>query len=617
MNRGVFVLALAALAVPAAGGGTLQETGLIVFASNRTSTLIPLEARGIDLRTGRSRRIGVVRLPGRYETAWSPGARAIASTSKNGDVYISWPGGRSHPIARGRAEPENTVFWSPSGRRLAFFGVEKKRLSVFVVASNGRGLRRIATRVAPYRDYGPRERLSWSPDGRRLVVVVGDRLVVVRADDGRMRRLATGRGRPSDPAWSPDGREIAFRAQVRGERATIRTIEIATNLVRRVSTGAGVPLWSPDGRKLAIHEKHRLLVVRGRERLVAATHPPVRTPPAWSPDSRQLAFATNRDLVVASAETRRTRRLTRELRTFWVYVEPAWSRSGRVVYVGRRRDPGDLDIYVAREDGTGARALTENNVGESNPAWSPDGLHVAYSRARGRSSDVYVMNADGSQQRRVVSDGAGPDWSADGTQLVFERGGDIWTVARDGSNASHLTTGAERDGQPDWSPRGDEIAFARYPDRGTSEIYALHVATKTLRPITSESSRNVGCYGNWAWAPAWSPDGRSIAYEVERGGSPTCGPSRGHDVSIYVSGADGSGRRFVTNGGYWDAIADDGALAPTWSADGTRLGFVSSVTDREPEYEPRSRLATVASSGGAFRFVTPRSYRAFAPDWRP
>ena len=197
------------------------------------------------------------------------------------------------------------------------------------------------------------------------------------------------------------------------------------------------------------------------------------------------------------------------------------------------------------------------------------------------------------------------------------RGGDIWTTAIDGTDTRRLTEGPEMDTAPDWSLRGDEIAFARDPDPGTSEIYAVDVGTGAVRRVTSESTHNVGCFVHQAWAPVWSPDGRRIAYEVERGGSSTCTPSRGHDVSVHTIVADGTARLFVTAGGYHDAIGDDGALTPTWSPDGARVAFISSVRDQVPEYELRSRIGTVAANGGPFRLVTPRSYKAYDPDWQP
>jgi Tol biopolymer transport system component len=238
----------------------------------------------------------------------------------------------------------------------------------------------------------------------------------------------------------------------------------------------------------------------------------------WSPDSGRLVFISRRQLVVAEAARRRTRRLLRESRAFLVGAA-AWASSDRVVYVGRRRNPGGLEIDVVRADGSGVRALTANDVGERQPAWSPDGRLIAFTRGRGRTaSDVYVMNADGSAQRHLVLDANAPSWSHDGRRLAFVRDGDIWMVASDGSQATQLTAGPENDGRPDWSPRGDEIAFARDPDRATSEIYAVDVTTRALRRITSESIYNVGCFGHSAWSPEWSPDGRRIAYEVESGG---------------------------------------------------------------------------------------------------
>jgi TolB protein len=604
--RSIPVLAFLALALPAAGGGGVQQTGLIVFASTRTSALIPQEVRSIDLRTGRSRRVGIVRLSDVRQTAWSPGGRALAWTDDEGDVYVARPGGRRVRIVRGRADPERALVWSPSGRLVAFLGPPRPRRVLFVVRAAGGGLRRIAYRAI--------DRVAWSPDEHLLALTGRHRLAVVQLRSrGMLRILPTGRGRPEDLAWSPDGRRIAFRAQVPGERATIRTIDLATGTVRRVLRGGGMPFWSPDGRKLAVDDKHRLRVVGVG---LVATHPGVRTEPVWSPDSDRLVFWSGRDLVVVSAQSRRTRRLTRELKRYWLTVEPTWSRSGRIVYVGYRRDPQDFDLHVVRPDGSGVRALTTNAVGEREPAWAPDGRRIAYTRSRGRlNSDVYVMNADGSGQRRVVGDGASPSWSPGGARLAFERGGDIWTAGLDGAEPVRITNGPERDSQPDWSPLGDEISFARDPVVGTSEIYVIHVATSAVRRITTESTRNVGCYGNSAWAPAWSPDGSWIAYEVERGGSSVCAGSRGHDVFVHVVQADGSGRRFVTDGGYRDSIEDDGALTPTWSPDGSEIAFVSSLA--RGDAPPGGRLGIVAASGGTFRLMTPSSYSVYAPDWRP
>jgi Tol biopolymer transport system component len=614
-------LGLGLLAAPSSAQPE-QEPKLIVFASDRTATLIPTEARAVYLGSGRSRRVGIVPDDVPDSVAWSPRADAFAYVAEGGDLYVGRPSRGRRRVALRYGETDDRPAWSHSGRMIAFFGRDRGRLSVYVVSRNGGGRRLVARRIANAPDLLPGQGLAWSPDDRKLAIVASRglryRIVVADVRTGRLRRLRTGRGRPTSLDWSPDGRRIAFRAQVPRERATVRTIDFVTGAVRRLHIGHGIPLWSPDGRMLAIDEKHRLLILRGSSppRLVA-THEPISNTPSWSPDSSRLVFVSLREIVVAEAARRRIRRVRRESRTFLVGA-PAWAGRNRVVYFARRRDPRDLDIHVVREDGTGVRALTANDVGEAGPAWSPDGRLIAFSRARGRArADVYMMNADGTGQRRVVTDAASPSWSPDGRSLSFVRGGDIWTTAIDGSDPTQLTAGPEVDSAPDWSPRGDEVAFSRDPDRATSEIYAVNVGTGAVRRVTSESTHNVGCFGHSAWAPVWSPDGGRLAYEVERGGSPTCTSSRGHDVAIHTIASDGTGRSRVTDGGYQDAIGDDGALTPTWSPDGARVAFISSVRDQVPEYELRSRIGTVAANGGPFRLITPRSYKAYDPDWPP
>jgi Tol biopolymer transport system component len=615
------VVLLAVLFAGPAGGATRQDVGLIVFSSNRTSALIPTEARVFDLRTGRSRRLGVVPDTLRDRALWSPDGRALAYVSDAGELYVVRPGHQARRIAWRLGD--RTPAWSRDGRRIAFLGRDRGRLSVYVVRAFGGGLRRVATRIADAPDVLPGPALAWSGNDRMLSIVASQRgryrLLVLDLESGRQRRLATGRGVPGWPDWSTDGGRIAFRAQVPGERAVIRIIDLRSGAPRAVHRGGGIPRWSPDGRRLAVDEKHSLWVFEngGPTRLVA-THPPISDPPVWSPDSRRLLFRIGTQFVVAEAARRRTRRLFRELRRFYPASTPAWFSSHSLVYVGFREDPGDFDLHVIRADGSGVRALTANGVSELDPVWSSDGRRIAYGRARGRSnSDVYIMNADGTAQRLVIADGRSPSWSPDGGRLSFERGGDIWTVRVDSAGAAPLTASPELDRSPSWSPSGHEIAFSREESRLTPEIYAVQVATGTIRRVTSQRSFQIGCYGHAARSPRWSPDGRAIAYELDQGGAPSCIPSRGHQVTIQAIGADGTGSRLVTEGGYQDAFQDDGALSPAWSPDGMQIAFVSSIHDRTPPDGARSRIGIVSAYGGSFRLITPKTYFAYSPHWRP
>jgi CubicO group peptidase (beta-lactamase class C family) len=145
---------------------------------------------------------------------------------------------------------------------------------------------------------------------------------------------------------------------------------------------------------------------------------------------------------------------------------PAWSPDGsRIAFVSNR--DGNDEIYSMNADGSDARRLTQTaDADESFPAWSPDGSHISFDSNRGGNWDVYVMASDGSDVRRLTNH-PGEDWisswSPDGQRIVFESKRDgnyeIYVMNADGSGQQRLTRNAVQDGDPSWSPDGSRIVF--------------------------------------------------------------------------------------------------------------------------------------------------------------
>ena len=259
------------------------------------------------------------------------------------------------------------------------------------------------------------------------IVYVGNvgkaREIFVMDYDGARVKRVTGNGSINlSPAWSPDGREIAFMSY-RSGRPELMIVNSDGELRKAFPQQQGelnsAPAWSPDGRLLAFSssrdgnaEIYTLRVADGT--LTRLTHnEAIDTSPTWNPSGREIAFTSDRSgspqIYIMDAVGANVRRLSFEVS----YCDAAaWSPLGdRIAFAARV--PGGFDIFVKELETGRLLKLTENaNINEW-PRWSPDGRHLVFASNRTGSFDVYTMAGDGSRLRRLTQGGSSfsPSWS--------------------------------------------------------------------------------------------------------------------------------------------------------------------------------------------------------------
>lgn len=188
--------------------------------------------------------------------------------------------------------------------------------------------------------------------------------------------------------------------------------------------------------------------------------------------------------------------------------------STRVAFASNRE--GNDEIYVINADGTDERRLTQTNLWESRPQWSPDGLRIVYqSTPNHMHYNIFVMNGDGSNVTQLTNregfDGL-PKWSPDGSRIIFttDRAGgrNLWTMKADGSDPKPLTSNRRSAELGAWSPDGKLIAFDDDGDGdGWQELWVMNADGSAPRVLYQPLSLKTD-----ALAGAWSPDGKWFAY---------------------------------------------------------------------------------------------------------
>lgn len=253
---------------------------------------------------------------------------------------------------------------------------------------------------------------------------------------------------------------------------------------------------------------------------------------------------------------------------------------------------GDSEVFVMNADGSNPQKLTDNTTYESNVAVSHDGTKIAFISDRdGSNRDLYVMNADGSNVQRLTSSAAltaFPNWAPDDSKIVFNDtrdGGDpdIYTINAEGGDLTQITSNSHFDQGADWSPDGNKIAFFSGRD-GDDEIYLTD--GQTLEQLTNNSTSDD--------FPSWSPDGSKLLFGSKRDGN----------KELYTMNADGTGVLRLTNNSAYDS-------GGTWSPNSDKVAF---STSRDGQREVYSINAD--GSGGLINLTANSAFDS-SPSWSP
>ena len=378
---------------------------------------------------------------------------------------------------------------------------------------------------------------SLSPDGKSLVYaspVSGNYDIYLKRIGSRKTTNLTEDSKAQDtqPAFSPDGKRIAFR-RTAPDSGGIYVMTEAGESVKRLTDFGYNPGWSPDGKEIICTENSidgpNRSLIPSRLWVISATSGEHRNLPigdavqaAWSPNGKRIAYwgvndAAQRDIWTVAANGSDPIQVTNDLSIDW---NPVWSPDGNYLYFisNRKGIMGLWRVDIDQTTGVVKSELEPVSIPSSDTkhiSFSSDGRHLAYVQAR------YTENIE-----KLVFDPA--------TEKIIGKSAEI-------INSSGEVTA------PSVSPDGQVLAcqsFGIQPD-----IFSLKLGSSTLNQLTNEDSNEM--------IPVWSPDGRRIAYYSNKSGA----------YQVWTINPDGSGAQQITE------VAAPGAVIPVWSPDGFHMAY--------------------------------------------
>ena len=451
--------------------------------------------------------------------------------------------------------------FSPDGTKV-FFHKRPDDPNFYLASADGSN-----ERVMPFRPGN----CSWSADSKQLVYQAKGRdesvpnnsdIFIYTIDTGSIEPLVVSPFFDSDPSFAPDGKAIVYASDVEGNFEIYSRV-IATGETKRLTNSPG-------------HESF----------------------PSYSPDGTQIIFNSdiekeNNDVYLMNVDGSNVRKITDA--PGWD-AAPAnnWSADGTQVLLLSDRD-GPEKVYLMNIEPYAPRRIGPNIESDQplDPAFSPDGTHIAYQL----SDEIRDFDIDSESDRSVIktSAGANPTFSPDGQRILFQErlaeNTEVCQVNVDGSGFVNLTNSSFRDMSPAYSRDGSKIAFSSNRAYGTTtfEIYVMNSDGTDTKLVFGDRAMSVG--------PVWSPNGRTIFFSNDRE------DGRIGNFELFSVSADGGAETRLTRRRGFD-------VDPAVSPDGKRVAFVGN-TDGNPE------IYLMNIDGTGILRLTRDLGNDFYPDWSP
>jgi Tol biopolymer transport system component/imidazolonepropionase-like amidohydrolase len=444
-----------------------------------------------------------------------------------------------------------SVSVSPDGKSYA---IDLQGSLWIVSAPGGR-----ATLITDY--FNDARQPAWSPDGKRLAYFAfregGYDLWTVAADGTGAKRLTEGAYDDREPAWSPDGRTIAFSSDRLGKGGAdynIWTLDTATGTLTQITSDAGedrMPSWSPDGKEIAY----------------ASTRPSGSA--LWI---TTLATQTERSLKAVPGA-----RLD----------APSFGPSGQLAYVV-------ADAKGSRLEVDGRHVSGDENVFPFRVSWQPSGsyAYVSDGKIRQRSGSRVTTipfdarlevtrpnytrakhDYDSTAPRRALGI-VKPALSPDGSKIAFVALGDVWLLPTKGGSPENLTKDSAMDADVAWSPDGGSLVYTSDKGGGLPQLWIRDLKTGKDRQLTNIETQPLGA--------AWSPDGTRVAFIDVDGMWGVAGV-------CFVDVATGKVTRLQ------GSLGQPGS--PTWSADGRYLAIGLSYKYSNSFREGTNQIYVIPTDG--------------------